>query len=133
MPALPVLMSAMLRLALLTHDDVSLRPLITTAFSELLKLESTIVVPKSLEESATLVPQTFHHARGLHDAPDREPLRIWGETVETLWRVAMTRSKEGSCWDKLTCRMLVWRSIMGEDGTKTPEWVRKEVVINLRT
>jgi nucleolar pre-ribosomal-associated protein 1 len=99
---------------------------------ELTRLEDTIVVPEELEDDMIQLPQPPHHARGLYDIPEREPVQLWGDAVEALWRVTMMCGRRGQCWDQLTSRMLVWRSIAGELRGETSEWVRREVVANLQ-
>jgi nucleolar pre-ribosomal-associated protein 1 len=74
----------------------------------------------------------------LHGAPDllepmseQDPVQVWGEGVEALWRITMTLESKTPTWDALTCRLLLWRAIVGEDGSAVGEWARKEVVRNL--
>lgn len=67
----------------------------------------------------------------LEELDDTDDLRIWGEIVENLWRAGMTVQQPNGAWDALTCRLLVWRSIVGEEGSEVGGWARREVVANL--
>jgi nucleolar pre-ribosomal-associated protein 1 len=76
---------------------------------------------------------SLHGAVGLFDTPSsHDPVKQWGEGVEALWRITMTLENKIPAWDALTCRLLLWRSIAGEDGSSVGEWARREVVRNLR-
>ncbi|KAF4602702.1 hypothetical protein EYR40_005919 [Pleurotus pulmonarius] len=68
---------------------------------------------------------------GLEELEDTDDLHIWGEIVENLWRAGMTVRQLNGAWDALTCRLLVWRSIVGEEGSEVGGWARREVVANL--
>ncbi|KAJ7590818.1 ribosome 60S biogenesis N-terminal-domain-containing protein [Mycena floridula] len=84
---------------------------------------------ESRSKGAKLPP---HNAHGLHEIQDsNEPLVNWGETVESLWQVAMKSEHKSSAWDTLTNRMLIWRGFVGEEETPLGEWVRKEVLASL--
>lgn len=56
--------------------------------------------------------------------------------VAMLWRVSMSIEQKCDAWDKLTPRVILWRSIYAAEGsgaviTDTVEWARKEVVHNV--
>lgn len=70
-----------------------------------------------------------HGALGLHDTPSCDDrVQMWGYAVEALWRMTMTFETKTSTWDALTCRLLLWRAIVGEDASAIGEWARREVV-----
>ena len=72
---------------------------------------------------------TTHGALGLHEAPACDDhVQVWGDAVETLWRIAMTFETKISAWNTLTCRLLLWRAIVGEDASVVGEWARREVI-----
>jgi nucleolar pre-ribosomal-associated protein 1 len=75
-----------------------------------------------------------HTAHTLHDNHvEKYAVQVWGEVIEALWRVTMSLEDKPSTWGKLTCRLLVWRSMVGAEGSEIGEWARKEVVRNLMT
>ncbi|KIJ58791.1 hypothetical protein HYDPIDRAFT_119198 [Hydnomerulius pinastri MD-312] len=61
-------------------------------------------------------------------SPPHHPLRMWGEIVEGLWRVSMTLEDRTRAWDVLMQRLLIWRSIVGDEKCPIGEWVRRETV-----
>lgn len=119
--------SVILRLGVMAPEDDGTSLLVDTALMELKQLETTIVVPGNMNDDGNLEPQPFHYAQGLYEIPEREPVQVWGRAVETLWRVAMSCEKKNPSWDELTYRLLVWRSIAGEESVR--EWTRREAVM----
>ncbi|KAI0938875.1 hypothetical protein AcW1_004074 [Taiwanofungus camphoratus] len=99
--------------------------------------EADLRVPLSSQTLRTLRDQCNtkfmppHHAPRLFDIPEPNSIDIWGSCVEALWRVSMTQERKFAEWDELTCRLLIWRSIAGKDGSAAGEWARREVVKNL--
>jgi nucleolar pre-ribosomal-associated protein 1 len=75
---------------------------------------------------------SLHPSQGLHEPPVLDDvLQSWGDSVEMLWRVVMNFEEKSAAWDALTCRLLLWRTIVGEEGSAVGEWSRRELVQNL--
>ncbi|KAK7048326.1 ribosome 60S biogenesis N-terminal-domain-containing protein [Favolaschia claudopus] len=72
-----------------------------------------------------------HNGAELHLIGDYNPLFTWGNSVEYLWQASMTLSDRSTVWDVLTYRLLLWRSIVGENASPTGELARKLAVRNL--
>jgi nucleolar pre-ribosomal-associated protein 1 len=124
--------SIILRLGVKDDHDVTL--LIDAALTEVKKMEKTMVIPGTMSNDGDRDPQLFHRAHGLYNNPEKESVQVWGRAVESLWRVTMTSEHKKRSWDELTCRMLIWRSIAGEESSDICEWTRREVVgMNSRT
>jgi nucleolar pre-ribosomal-associated protein 1 len=77
--------------------------------------------------------QPPHRSHRLHTplpkSNAQDTLWLWGWSVEYLWRASMTgghRAPEG--WGALTRRLLIWRAMVGEEGSEVGEWARREVV-----
>lgn len=81
--------------------------------------------------TSTLPP---YGAFGLHETQGQsmDPLLVWGNAVEVLWRITMSLQEKGAAWDGLTSRLLIWRAIVGADDTNVGEWARREVVQNVQ-
>ncbi|EGO30148.1 hypothetical protein SERLADRAFT_444262 [Serpula lacrymans var. lacrymans S7.9] len=130
--------SVILRLSVLPgKSNPHLPSLITRAVYCLEKLETTITydqdVDKTISRCRTRIPLPPYPARGFHDVPHvDDPLDIWGKAVETLWQASMSLDEKTSAWDALTSRLLIWRSMVGEEISPVGEWARREVVCNLR-
>ncbi|KAH7927036.1 hypothetical protein BV22DRAFT_1103957 [Leucogyrophana mollusca] len=136
---LRLVVSATLRLSLLNEPRNHLHSLLADILGCMERLEGSIVYrPKyrgggPVEASRRLVIPP-HHAHGLHDTtPVTDPLAAWGEMVEELWRASMTLYERHSQWDALTNRLLVWRGVAGAERSPVGEWVRREVLRNLRS
>ncbi|KAG9316608.1 hypothetical protein JVU11DRAFT_2662 [Chiua virens] len=98
---------------------------------DLRRSESSIELHRLPLTRDCLQPQPLppHRAQGLHDIPAAvESLWMWGQIVETLWRAAMSLDKGTPVWGMLTRRLIVWRALIGEDGSQVGEWARKEAV-----
>ncbi|KAJ7250903.1 ribosome 60S biogenesis N-terminal-domain-containing protein [Mycena haematopus] len=74
-----------------------------------------------------------HGGEELHVMGDYSPLLTWGRSVEYLWQASMTLPDRPPVWDALTSRLLVWRSVVGEESSPVGEWARILTVQNLRT
>lgn len=91
-------------------------------------------VPQPVERHPDTLALPPHRAQGLHEVPAMvEPLRTWGEIVEALWRAGMSLTHDDGthAWTMLTQRLVVWRALVGEEGSQVGEWARKEVVVAL--
>ena len=76
----------------------------------------------------THVPVEDTVAHGAYDLfQDRECDRtlLWGQTVEYLWKASMICNIDTATLDKLTCRLLVWRTLA---CSGIAEWIRTEIV-----
>lgn len=73
-----------------------------------------------------------HSGEDLHVVGDFDPLLTWGKSVEYLWQASMTLPDPPAVWDVLTPRLLVWRSVFGEEGSAVGEWARILTVQSLR-
>lgn len=65
-----------------------------------------------------------------------DPVRIWGRAVEDQWRSVMrmnTFEGQADAWGALSARTLLWRSIVGREGSDVGEWVRREVLEGINT
>ncbi|KAH0580743.1 hypothetical protein H2248_002228 [Termitomyces sp. 'cryptogamus'] len=58
------------------------------------------------------------------------PLQVWGQSVETLWRILMMFKDVSELWGVVTSRMLVWRAISGTADGVT-EWTRAQVICSM--
>jgi nucleolar pre-ribosomal-associated protein 1 len=133
---LVLVVRCLLRLSLSSGASSSrLSPVVTKALKCLRSLEEQIELPSAFTKRVTLSDSRFprlHGAHGLHEPlVEEDPVQVWGEVVESLWRVTLTLEVKLPEWDALTCRLLVWRSMVGETGSEVGEWARKEVVRNL--
>src|ERR1700722_14207430 len=119
---------AILRLSMLPGSSPSgLSSLLLNATARLEHVEKTIEIPETfpLLQSDSL-PTAPHTARSTSDVVE---LELWGQSVEFLWRVTMTApDKRWPSWDVLTPRLLLWRAMVGEEGSKVGEWTRREVI-----
>jgi len=127
---------SILRLGLLPGPlTPHLSALLTKAAGCLRKLEGSIDIATYTQSTSEprhnhAIPP--HKAQGLHEPPTfRHPLQLWGKSVEALWRVSMLLEEKHPTWDGLSCRLLVWRSIVGERGSLVGEWARRETIRNL--
>lgn len=116
----------------------SLRAVLSRAAEYLEYLEPTIHLHRSLHRSLdvknlVVLAQPPHRAQGLHSIPVTvDPLRMWGEIVEMLWRASMSLDEGTHAWAMLTRRLVVWRALVGEEACQVGEWARKEAVLALR-
>ena len=86
---------------------------------------------------STVVPQTLptgfltslHGSSGLHQPYSiQDPLPFWGLMVEMLWRSTMTMEQKCPAWDLLMPKLLVWRTMVGGEGSQVGEWARTQVL-----
>ena len=89
-----------------------------------------IYAPVSYEALNSARQLALHDCHGLFQDGNDDNTLVWGEAVENLWKASMLRSVSGNTWDKLSCRMLVWRFLSDSD---TVDWVRREVVVLIST
>ena len=135
---LPFTISVALRLSLLPGLPIPHMPLLIGRLLQLLKsFEKEVILPISHRKERSAVRSWTsppHGAHGLFESTgNHDPLEVWGDGVEALWRVTMSLESKIPTWDALTCRLLLWRAIVGEDSSAVGEWARREVVRNLRT
>jgi nucleolar pre-ribosomal-associated protein 1 len=133
-----LMISAALRLSLLPGPSAPHLSLLVDRLLQTLKhleKETTPPVPyRKKHHAAESQMPPLHGALRLFETPSGcNPVEVWGEGVEALWQITMTIERKSPAWDALTCRLLLWRAMVGEDGSTVGEWARKEVVRNLRT
>ncbi|KAG2356040.1 ribosome 60S biogenesis N-terminal-domain-containing protein [Suillus spraguei] len=122
---------ATLRLSLASQTSTShLSHVFMTAIGILEQLEPCIDFSKSSSANGPAISsKPPYHGHGLHiQPPVTDPLRAWGGIVEDLWQASMSLDEKFVKWDALTCRLLQWRGIVGEDGSPIGEWARLEAV-----
>ncbi|KAF9460940.1 ribosome 60S biogenesis N-terminal-domain-containing protein [Collybia nuda] len=132
----PFAASALLRLVLLKGPCIAdLSRLLDHGLAHLKQMELTLVIPPSgtrLYTSKKTIPTAPYRAHDIHELySDEDRLRTWGNVVEALWRVAMSLDDKDPVWGALTSRLLVWRAIVGAEGSSLGEWARKQVVYNM--
>ncbi len=109
------------------ENDVGIDPLLfSMSISELYKKFVSLAPHRS-----SSLHQRFQTT---YNASERAALLI--PMVEMLWRVSMSIERKCDAWDKLTPRVILWRSLYGAQGSgamigDTAEWARKEVVYNV--
>ncbi|PBK72194.1 hypothetical protein ARMSODRAFT_932579 [Armillaria solidipes] len=88
---------------------------------------------KPLESRRAPTPLSSLHTKlHLFNNASEDPVREWGQTVESLWRVSMSFSNKELAWDLLSSRLLIWRALMdAADDCGVAEWARAEVIRNL--
>jgi nucleolar pre-ribosomal-associated protein 1 len=75
------------------------------------------------------VPQPLHHVQNLHTTlAITDPFQSWGRIVEALWHISMILDHRIPVWDMLTSRLLIWQSIVGEEGSLIGERAQKESI-----
>lgn len=98
-------------------------------------METTVIIPPigtRIHTFSNDVPVGPFKAHDIHElCNDDNRLQMWGSAVEALWRVTMTLDNKPSAWDALTARLLIWRAIVGTEGSTLGEWARKQVVHNM--
>lgn len=88
-------------------------------------------VIRSSYGGATL-PLPPHKRHGLLQLPSSEEAEDWVFVVESLWSVCITHGIDGLVWDKLSCRLLLWRAASSSSETKVGEWARQQAILALR-
>ncbi|KAF8208911.1 ribosome 60S biogenesis N-terminal-domain-containing protein [Mycena galopus ATCC 62051] len=114
----------------------SLPELLDFSVTGLKLLEIHVDLPRSrmtILKTASAPSLPPHSGEELQVVEDLSPFLAWGKSVEYLWQASMTLSDRPSVWDTLTSRLLVWRSVVGEQGSAVGEWARILTVQNLRT
>ncbi|KAF7433677.1 hypothetical protein PC9H_005640 [Pleurotus ostreatus] len=130
---------AVLRLSLLPGTPLQkLHSLLKASISSLQVVEENTKVhglERIVVKPASTLHDPPHPSAELFDLDELhgndDDIRVWGEIVESLWRTGMTLQQPHEAWGALTSRLLVWRSIVGEEGSEVGGWARKEVVANL--
>lgn len=135
LPIFSLAVQVILRLSVLPGPAIpGLVPLLAQATDCLKVLENTTMMTiSSIDLSAVPnQPRPPHQSVGLHESYHTEnELQVWGKSVEALWRVSMTLEEKSSSWDILTTRLLIWRAVVGEDGSELGEWARRELLQNI--
>ncbi|KAJ6559224.1 ribosome 60S biogenesis N-terminal-domain-containing protein [Mycena vulgaris] len=117
-------------------SPLALPELLDHCFDGVKLLETHLDIPCSRTaglRSASVPDMPPHNGQDLQVVGEYDPLLTWGKSVEYLWQASMTLSDRPSVWDSLTSRLLIWRSVVGEEGTAVGEWARKVTLQNLRT
>ncbi|KIM48447.1 hypothetical protein M413DRAFT_16355 [Hebeloma cylindrosporum] len=150
--AVPVI----LRLALLDGPPLAALPsLLDRSVDCLEKLESTMQFNLSspsistTDQDINLIPYPPHRSHSIHQRlsssssvqnalqTEPDPQQLYGVLLEMLWRASMTLDGKCAAWEKLTPRMLLWRSIAPQNSAnagsrfEVAEWARREVVVNI--
>ncbi|KAL5512235.1 hypothetical protein ACEPAG_3520 [Sanghuangporus baumii] len=73
-----------------------------------------------------------HTNVGLHQPVFENNLETWGRAVENMWSVSLRNGADGSAWDQLTSRLLLWRALVGEVKSPLGEWARTQALIETR-
>ncbi|KAF8185167.1 ribosome 60S biogenesis N-terminal-domain-containing protein [Pholiota molesta] len=144
----PHAVPVVLRLALLNGTaSRDLPSLLDLAVGRLEQLESTIELDlQSLsssisDDSLVLLPSAPHRSLTLHQRLQKptsasSQRKMLMSITEMLWRASMTLDWKSAAWEKLSPRLLLWRSVspVQEIGpaidTSPGEWARKEAVVN---
>ncbi|KAJ8490078.1 hypothetical protein ONZ51_g2525 [Trametes cubensis] len=134
------LVPVMLRLSVLPGEPTShLAALLSRGVRWLQELEAEVAIPTSglltmpLDvEQDKAVSVRLHRSQNLFDPAPSPSIDLWGECVESLWRVSMALPAKTKEWDALSSRLLLWRSIAGPEKSAAAEWARREVLENLR-
>ncbi|KAI9059024.1 hypothetical protein FKP32DRAFT_1761266 [Trametes sanguinea] len=129
-----------LRLAVLPGNPCSHTPaLLARGVHWLREMEAEVAIPTSdqlppiLDVDRDKKPTVHRHrSQHLFDPAPQVSTELWGECVESLWRVSMALPHKTAEWDALSSRLLIWRSIAGTRRTEAGEWARREVLENLR-
>ena len=116
------------RLQAVSPGDPDLPRVVDLALKSVNTLESSLRIQDGTQIDSKDLGTDFHSKRSGDTS-----LALWGKVVVTLWRVVMGFDIKPSSWDRLTLRLLIWRSIAGEKGATEGEWARQEVVRNLRS
>jgi nucleolar pre-ribosomal-associated protein 1 len=108
---------------------------IVLASSKLQVLEATLDLSTAsssamalhLKSDEAFLPPIPHTPHAVESSDGNEFLK-WGACVEALWRSCMELETKSAAWDALSTRMLLWRSIVGPQGSSAGEWARRQVV-----
>ena len=89
--------------------------------SDDLHLPVNYQVPYNLNEA--LPP---HRSHSINRSFDGDNFFYWGRAVECLWQVTMANRTKTTAWNALSCRVLVWRGVVGAEVSPIGEWVRRQ-------
>ncbi|KAF8164735.1 ribosome 60S biogenesis N-terminal-domain-containing protein [Crassisporium funariophilum] len=128
--------TVILRLALLNGSPLLTLPKLLDRAMRCLEQFERIIPSTSPTLTALLlsdpVSPSLHRSSTLHQRCSLDhPLLLWGSAVEALWRAAMAVNWKSGAWDLLTPKLLLWRSIVGYEGSLVGEWARVQVVNNI--
>lgn len=136
-----LLCRVILRLSLLPYPPATaIDRTIVSATAKLQKMEAPIDVATASTSALTLFLSSEKQQKS--EAPHaphevsrvtEDPLLLWGACVEALWRSAMQLEAKCAAWDALSARILLWRSIVGAEGSQAGEWARKQASAALST
>lgn len=118
-----------LDVAVLIPSQVS--SIIISTLSKLQSTEVDLMIPVDITEHLAnnqLPPSNPPHRSGrLWTCTQPDPFLLWGQKVEGLWRVAL-EAENGKHWNELTNCVLLWRAVVGEENSRTGEWVRRQMI-----
>ena len=120
-----------LRLSLLPGSPLNnLSTLLDHALHCLDKFENEVKFRSTVPETLpTGFFSSLHGSSGLHQPYSiQDSLLLWGSMVEMLWRSTMTVKWKCPAWDLLMPKLLVWRTIVGGEGSQVGEWARTQVL-----
>ena len=120
-----------LRLSLLPGSPFNnLSTLLDQALHCLDKFENEVKFCSTVPETLpTGFLTALHGSSGLHQPSSvRDPLLFWGLMVEMLWRSTMSVERKCPAWDLLMPKLLLWRTIVGGEGSQVGEWARTQVL-----
>ncbi|PPR04905.1 hypothetical protein CVT24_007149 [Panaeolus cyanescens] len=126
---------SLLRLA--THQLHKLEPSIPTSVPQTISPDALKTLKSKFIHQAPHRSNTIHQRIQVDDhevSPTalQPKLVAWGTNLELLWQACMLTTQSKDTWDALTPRLLLWRSLIGEQNTAIGEWARKEVVGNVK-
>ena len=120
-----------LRLSLLPGSPLNnLSTLLDRALHCLDKFENDVKFCSTVSQTLpTGFATSLHGSSGLHQTyMVQDPLLLWGLMVEMLWRSTMTMEQKCPAWDLLMPKLLIWRTIVGGEGSQVGEWARTQVL-----
>lgn len=112
-------------LQVISPGDPDLLRVVDIAFKFLKELEGDIWI----QDHSEVLGAKLRSENSL----EGNPIVTWGKAVTGLWQVVMGFGTKSTSWDGLTLRLMIWRCIAGERITPEGEWVRREVVGNMRS
>lgn len=146
----PHAVRVILRLALLNGPPLAGLPsLLDRSVDCLEKLESWMQFNFSspsistTDQDINFIPCPPHRSHSIHQRlssvqnalqTELYSQQLFGILLEMLWRASMSLDGKCAAWERLTPRMLLWRSITSQNtGShfEVAEWARREVVANI--
>ncbi|KAJ7044085.1 ribosome 60S biogenesis N-terminal-domain-containing protein [Mycena alexandri] len=105
---------------------LALPDLLESCLKGLKLFETRLDIPRSRVtfKNASVPCMPPHSGQDLQVVGDHDALLTWGKSVEYLWQASMTLSEKPLVWDALTSRLLIWRSLVGKEGSTVGEWAR---------